>query len=133
MSDDKDLDDFQPFALPDFGDDVPFDDDVLALPLPIHDELIIGHPDGEHVSEPIPIYAIPLAAIPAEDWPLIIDLDADDDEIAVFHENLSIKDLGDGDIFDIAILDVASPVVSVIYISSDSNPFSDADSWESVT
>ncbi|MFS7946905.1 hypothetical protein Hanom_Chr06g00541861 [Helianthus anomalus] len=49
MSDDDDLDDFQPFALPDFGDDVPFNDDVVALPLPIHDQLIIGHPDGEHL------------------------------------------------------------------------------------
>ncbi|MFS7986911.1 hypothetical protein Hanom_Chr11g01015821 [Helianthus anomalus] len=45
MSNDEDLDDFQPFALPDFGDDnIPLEDDVLALPLPIHDQIIIGHP-----------------------------------------------------------------------------------------
>ncbi|MFS7936603.1 hypothetical protein Hanom_Chr05g00417531 [Helianthus anomalus] len=63
MYDEGDLDDFQPFALRDFGDDVPFFDDVLALPLPIENQLIIGHPDGEHLVEPIPIHAIPLAAI----------------------------------------------------------------------
>ncbi|MFS7912111.1 hypothetical protein Hanom_Chr02g00126011 [Helianthus anomalus] len=57
-SDDDDLADFQPFALPDFGDDVPFIDDVLALPLPFHDQLIIEHPDGEHLVEPIPIHAM---------------------------------------------------------------------------
>ncbi|MFS7936983.1 hypothetical protein Hanom_Chr05g00422171 [Helianthus anomalus] len=42
-------------------------------------------------------------------------------------------DLGDGEVFDIAILDVASPVVSVIDISFDSGPDSFADSFESVT
>ncbi|MFS8023696.1 hypothetical protein Hanom_Chr16g01454491 [Helianthus anomalus] len=79
MSDDEDLDDFQPFTLPDFGDEIPLEDHVLTLPLPIHDQLIIGHPDG----------------------------------LAIHH--------------------VASPVVSVIDISFDSDPDSDADSWESVT
>ncbi|MFS7946911.1 hypothetical protein Hanom_Chr06g00541921 [Helianthus anomalus] len=53
ISDDDD--DFQPFALPDFGDDIPIvdgipDEDPLVIPIPIHDHLIIGHPDGEHVS-----------------------------------------------------------------------------------
>ncbi|MFS8024816.1 hypothetical protein Hanom_Chr16g01467831 [Helianthus anomalus] len=123
MSDDEDLEDFQPFALPDFGDDVPFVDDVLALPLPIHDQLIIAHPDGEHIVEPIPIHDIPLAAIPAEDWPFVFDLD-DDVEVPVF---------GDGEVFDIAILDRASPIVSVIDISSDTDPDSDTDSFESET
>ncbi|KAM0038052.1 hypothetical protein Hdeb2414_s0013g00410361 [Helianthus debilis subsp. tardiflorus] len=132
MSDDDGLDDFQPFALLDFGDDLPFVDDVLALPLPIHDQLIIAHPDGEHIIEPIPIHAIPLAAIPAEDWPFIVDLD-DDVEVPVFEVDHSDDDLGDGEVFDIAILDVASPVVSVIDISFDSDPDSDADSLESVT
>ncbi|MFS7932257.1 hypothetical protein Hanom_Chr04g00365721 [Helianthus anomalus] len=42
-------DDFHPFALPDFGDDVPILDDILAFPLPIHGQLIIGNPDGEHL------------------------------------------------------------------------------------
>ncbi|MFS8024114.1 hypothetical protein Hanom_Chr16g01459431 [Helianthus anomalus] len=97
MSDDDDPDDFQPFALPNFGDDIPFIDDILAFPLPIHDQLIIGHPDDEH---------------------LVDHLD---------------DDLGDGEVFDIAILDVASPVVSVIDISSDSDHNSVVNSFESVT
>ncbi|KAJ0616468.1 hypothetical protein HanRHA438_Chr02g0089351 [Helianthus annuus] len=132
MSDEEDLNDFQPFTLPDFGD-VPFNDDVLALPLPIHDQLIIGHPDGEHVVEPIPIHVIPLAAIPAEDWPFVVDLDDDDVDVPVFEVDHPDDDIGDGEVFDIAILDVASPVVSVIDISFDSDLDSDADSFESVT
>ncbi|MFS7950265.1 hypothetical protein Hanom_Chr07g00581261 [Helianthus anomalus] len=106
MSDDDDLDDFQPFALPDFGDDDPFVDDVLALPLPHHDQLIIGHPDGEHLVEPIPIYAIPLVAIPVEDWPFVVHLD-DDVDVPVIEVEHPDDDLGDGEVFDIAILDVA--------------------------
>ncbi|KAM0053038.1 hypothetical protein Hdeb2414_s0007g00255341 [Helianthus debilis subsp. tardiflorus] len=132
MSDDEDLDDFQPFSLPDFGDDVPFVDDVLASPLSIHDQLIIGHPDGEHIVEPIPIHAIPLAAIPAEDLPFVVDLD-DDVDVPVFEVDHPDYDLGDGEVFGIAILDVAPPVVSVIDISSDSDLDFDADSFESVT
>ncbi|MFS8032814.1 hypothetical protein Hanom_Chr17g01562081 [Helianthus anomalus] len=102
--------DDEPFALPDFGDDAPFIDDVLALPLPLHDQLIIGHPDDEHLVEPIPIHVIPLAAIPAEDWSIIVDLD-DDVDVPVIKEEHPDHDLGDGEVFDIAILDVASPVV----------------------
>ncbi|MFS8007084.1 hypothetical protein Hanom_Chr14g01256801 [Helianthus anomalus] len=98
LSDDDD--DFQPFALPDFGVDIPFINDVLAFPLMIHDQLIIGHPDGEHLVELVPINAIPL---------------------------------GDGEVDDIAILDIPSHVVSVIDISSDSDPDSIAGSFESVT
>ncbi|KAJ0614919.1 hypothetical protein HanIR_Chr02g0067961 [Helianthus annuus] len=124
--------DDEPFALPDFGDDAPFADDVLALPLPLHDQLIIGHPDGEHVVEPIPIHVIPLAAILAEDWPFVVDLDDDVDVFVIEVEHFD-DDLSDGEVYDIAILDVASPVVSVIDISSDSDPKSDADSFESVT
>ncbi|MFS7929447.1 hypothetical protein Hanom_Chr04g00332651 [Helianthus anomalus] len=50
----EDVDDFQSFALPDFGDDIPDVDDILiddvfSLPIPVHDYLIIGHPDGEHL------------------------------------------------------------------------------------
>ncbi|KAJ0588585.1 hypothetical protein HanIR_Chr04g0176301 [Helianthus annuus] len=132
MSDDDDPNDFQPFALPNFGDDIPFIDDVLALPLPIQDQLIIGHPDGEHIVEPIPIPAIPLAAIPDEDWPFVVDLD-DDIDVPVIEEDHIDDDLGDGEVFDIVILDVASPVVPVIGISSDSDPDSVSDSFESVT
>ncbi|MFS8002470.1 hypothetical protein Hanom_Chr13g01202431 [Helianthus anomalus] len=128
LSDDDD--DFQPFALPDFGDDIPFIDDVLAFPLPIHDQLIIGHPDGEHLVEPIPIDAIPLVAIPAEDWPFAIDLDKDLSFLEGDHPD---DDQDDGELDDIAILDIPSPVVSVIDISSDSDPDSLVDSFESVT
>ncbi|KAJ0614962.1 hypothetical protein HanIR_Chr02g0068511 [Helianthus annuus] len=132
MSDDDDPGDFQPFALLDFGDDILFIDDVLALPLPIHDQLIIGHPDGEHIVEPIPIHAIPLATIPAEDWPFVVNLD-DDVDVPVFEVDYPDDDLSDGKVFDIAIIDVASPFVSVIDISSDSDPDSDTDSFVSVT
>ncbi|MFS7945061.1 hypothetical protein Hanom_Chr06g00519531 [Helianthus anomalus] len=113
MCDDEDLDDFQPFALPDFGDDIPFEDG--------------------HVVEPIPIHAIPLAAIPAEDWPFITDLDDDDDVIPVLQVDHPDEDLDDGEVFDVTILEVASPVVSVIDISSDSGLHSDPDSREFVT
>ncbi|MFS7954607.1 hypothetical protein Hanom_Chr07g00632521 [Helianthus anomalus] len=94
---------------------------------------IIGHPDGENIVEPIPIHAIPLVAIPAKDWPFVIDLDIDADGIPVFHVDHPDEDLGDGEVFDVAILEVASPVVSVVDISSDSYLNSDADSRESVT
>ncbi|MFS7917883.1 hypothetical protein Hanom_Chr03g00194451 [Helianthus anomalus] len=48
VSEDEDEDDFQRFALPDFGDDVPIADgfpveDPFDFPTPIHDHLIIGH------------------------------------------------------------------------------------------
>ncbi|KAL9993166.1 hypothetical protein Hdeb2414_s0021g00575721 [Helianthus debilis subsp. tardiflorus] len=131
MFDDDNPADFQPFALPDFGDDNPFVDDVLAFPLPIHDQLIIGHPDGEHIVEPIPIHVVPLAAIPAQDWPFVVDLN-DDIYVPVIEVDHIDDDLGDGEVCDIAILDVESPVVSVIDISSDSDPDSVADSFESV-
>ncbi|KAJ0954017.1 hypothetical protein HanRHA438_Chr00c34g0855701 [Helianthus annuus] len=47
MSDDDD--DFQPFALPDFGDDVPHadglpDEDPFLIPIPDQYHLILGHP-----------------------------------------------------------------------------------------
>ncbi|MFS7953847.1 hypothetical protein Hanom_Chr07g00623391 [Helianthus anomalus] len=118
----------EPFTLPDFGDDVPFIDDVIDILLPIHDQLIIGHPDGEQLVDPILIHAIPLAAIPAEDWTFVVDMD-EDVGVPVFDVEHLDDDLGHGEVFDIAILDVASPVVSVIDISTDS----DADSFESVT
>ncbi|KAJ0699675.1 hypothetical protein HanOQP8_Chr10g0358691 [Helianthus annuus] len=132
MSDDDDLDDFQPFALPNFGDDAPFVDDVLTFPLPLHDQLIIAHPDGEHIVESIPIHAISLATIPAEDWLFVVDLD-DDVDVPVFEVDHPDDDLGDGEVFDIAILNLSSPVVSVIDISSDSDHDSNADSFELVT
>ncbi|MFS7980813.1 hypothetical protein Hanom_Chr10g00943621 [Helianthus anomalus] len=71
MSDDDD--DFQPFTLPNFGDDLPIadgipDEDPFVIPIPVHDHLIIGHPDGEHVVAPI-LSPVSLMVIPLEDWP----------------------------------------------------------------
>ncbi|MFS7952882.1 hypothetical protein Hanom_Chr07g00612121 [Helianthus anomalus] len=115
MLDDNDLDDFQPFALPDRADDdVPLVDDVLALPPQHHDQIIIRHPEGEHIVEIIPFPPFLLTAIPHEDWPFCHHPD---------------EDLDDGEVFDVTILEVASPIVSVVDISSDS----DSDSRESVT
>ncbi|MFS7968242.1 hypothetical protein Hanom_Chr09g00795171 [Helianthus anomalus] len=79
LSDDDD--DFQPFALPDFGDHAPLADripveDLFDYPAPIHDHLIIGHPDGEHIVAPI-LDPVPLMVIPPENWP-IDDLFGDD-------------------------------------------------------
>ncbi|MFS8000044.1 hypothetical protein Hanom_Chr12g01173741 [Helianthus anomalus] len=79
-------------------------EDVLALPLPFHDHLIAGHPDGEQFVALIPIHAIPFTAIPAEDLPFVDDLDHD----------------------------VASPVMIVIDIPSNSDLQSDADSFDIV-
>ncbi|MFS7938130.1 hypothetical protein Hanom_Chr05g00435811 [Helianthus anomalus] len=79
ISDDDDLDDFHPFALTDpASDDVPLVDDVLALPPQLPDQLNIGHPDGEHIVQVIPFPVFPIAAIPYEDWPFIVDLDDDE-------------------------------------------------------
>ncbi|KAJ0792925.1 hypothetical protein HanOQP8_Chr01g0023481 [Helianthus annuus] len=83
LSDDED--DFQPFALPDFGDDAPIADgipieDIFALPAPIHDHVIIGHPDGEHIVAPI-LNVVPLVVIPPGDWPFD---DLFDDDIDLF-------------------------------------------------
>ncbi|MFS7952883.1 hypothetical protein Hanom_Chr07g00612131 [Helianthus anomalus] len=115
MLDDNDLDDFQPFALPDRADDdVPLVDDVLALPPQHHDQIITRHPEGEHIVEIIPFPPFLLTAIPYEDWPFCHHPD---------------EDLDDGEVFDVTILEVASPIVSVVDISSDS----DSDSRESVT
>ncbi|MFS7905616.1 hypothetical protein Hanom_Chr01g00049781 [Helianthus anomalus] len=107
-------------------------EDVLALPLPFPDQLIIEHPDGERLVEHIPIHAIPFAAIPAEDWPFVDGLDDDVDVPVIEVEHLD-DDLGDGEVYDLAILELASPVVFVIDISSDTDLEFDEDSFESVT
>ncbi|KAJ0810163.1 hypothetical protein HanPI659440_Chr01g0023581 [Helianthus annuus] len=132
LSDDDD--DFQPFALPDFGDDVPFVDgvpvdDIFALPIPIHDHLIIGHPDAEHLVAPI-LDVVPLVAIPPGDWPFD---DLFDDDFDIFADDHPAGKQGDGEVDDYIVLDVPSPVVSVIEISSDSSIHSVAESFESVT
>ncbi|MFS8034389.1 hypothetical protein Hanom_Chr17g01580601 [Helianthus anomalus] len=79
-------------------------DNVLALPLPLLGQHIVGYPDGGHLIEPIPIHAIPFAAIPAEDWPFVNDLDND----------------------------VATPVVFVVDVPSESDLESVVDSFDSV-
>ncbi|XP_022004395.1 myb-related transcription factor, partner of profilin-like [Helianthus annuus] len=121
---DSDMDDFQPFAY--LGDIV--DDDVLAVPPPLNDIMIIGHPEGEHIVEIIPLDVLPLAMVP------FVDLDEDDDDIVpVIPVEHIDDDLGDGDVYDVVILDIASPVVSVIDISSDADTDSYASSYASVT
>ncbi|MFS7968923.1 hypothetical protein Hanom_Chr09g00803151 [Helianthus anomalus] len=60
---------------------------------------------------------------------LSVVVDLDEDEISVFHVDHLDEDLGDGEVFDIAILEVTSLGISVVDISSDS----DADSRVSVT
>ncbi|MFS7912106.1 hypothetical protein Hanom_Chr02g00125961 [Helianthus anomalus] len=103
LSDDED--DFQPFALPDFGDDAPIADgipidDAFAFPAPIKDHLVIGHPDGEHI-----------VALILDPVPLV----------------------GDGEVDDVVVLDVPLPDIPVIEISSDSSLHLVADSFESMT
>ncbi|KAM0036895.1 hypothetical protein Hdeb2414_s0014g00431771 [Helianthus debilis subsp. tardiflorus] len=121
---DDDLDDFQPFAL---LDDI-IDDDVFAIPPLLKEIVIMGHPEGEHVVEVIPFNIIPLAAIP-----FIVDFDDDDDVIPVIPVDHVDADLGDGEVFSLVILDVASHVVSVMDISSDSDTDSNVLSGASVT
>ncbi|KAJ0722095.1 hypothetical protein HanRHA438_Chr08g0345801 [Helianthus annuus] len=75
----EDDDDFQPFALPDFGDDVPIADgipveDLFDFSAPIHDHPIIGHPDGEHIVAPI-LDVVPLVAAGLQ----LYATDSDDD------------------------------------------------------
>ncbi|KAF5782437.1 hypothetical protein HanRHA438_Chr11g0508471 [Helianthus annuus] len=132
LSDDED--DFQPFALPDFGDNTPFADgvpvdDIFAIPIPIHDHLIIGHPDGEHHVVPI-LDVVPLFAVPHEDLPFD---DLDVNYFDIFTGDHPVGDQGDGVLDDVIVLDIPSPVVSIIDISSNSSMHSVADSFESVT
>ncbi|KAJ0770177.1 hypothetical protein HanPI659440_Chr07g0254241 [Helianthus annuus] len=131
LSDDDD--DFQPFVLPDFGHDI-LDadiliDDVFALPAPIHDHLIIGHPDSEHLVAPI-LDVVPLVAIPPEDWPFD---DLFDEDVDLFMGDHPAGEQGDGEVDDVVVLDIPPPVVPIIAISSDSSVHSVADSFESVT
>ncbi|KAJ0603656.1 hypothetical protein HanHA300_Chr02g0040751 [Helianthus annuus] len=93
----EDEDDFQPFALPDFGDDVPIADgfpveDPFDFPSPIHDHLIIGYPDDEHIVAPI-FDAVPLVVIPTEDWPFD-DLFGDDVDLFLDGPQLTFRATG---------------------------------------
>ncbi|XP_035834298.1 cell surface glycoprotein 1-like [Helianthus annuus] len=95
MSDDDD--DFQPFALPDFSEDVPHadglpDEDPFLIPIPDQDHLILGHPDGEHVVVLI-LAPLPLAAFPLEDLPFD---DLSDDDVDLFIDGPPEDVQGDG-------------------------------------
>ncbi|KAJ0796813.1 hypothetical protein HanPI659440_Chr04g0166721 [Helianthus annuus] len=132
LSDDDD--DFQPSALLDFGDDAPIADaipveDIFALLVPIHDHLIIGHPDGEHIIAPI-LDPVPLVVIPPEDWPFD---DLFNDDVDLFLDGHPADAQGDGEFDNVVVLDVPPPAIPVIEISSDSSLHSVADSFESVT
>ncbi|KAJ0765839.1 hypothetical protein HanPI659440_Chr08g0308311 [Helianthus annuus] len=132
LSDDED--DFQPFALPNFGDDAPIADgipidDAFAFPAPIQDHLIIGHPDGEHIVASI-LDVVPLVVIPQEDWPFD---DLFDDDVDLFLGDPPVDAQGDGEVDDVVVLEIPPPVIPVIEISSDSSLHSVADSFESVT
>ncbi|KAM0037720.1 hypothetical protein Hdeb2414_s0013g00406571 [Helianthus debilis subsp. tardiflorus] len=121
---DNNLDDFEPCAL--LGDII--DDDVLAIPPLLNDIVIMVHPEGEHIVEIIPFDVVPLDAIP-----FIVDLDDEDDVIPVIPVDHVDADLGDEEVHDVVVLDVASPMVSVMDISSDSETDSDASFYASIT
>ncbi|XP_021990971.1 cell surface glycoprotein 1-like [Helianthus annuus] len=85
MSDDDD--EIQPFALPDFGDDVPHADglpeeDPFLVPIPDQDHLILGHPDDEHAVVPI-LAPLPLVAFPLEDLPFDVRDGVPTDDVIV--------------------------------------------------
>ncbi|XP_021990965.1 autism susceptibility gene 2 protein homolog [Helianthus annuus] len=131
LSDDDD--DFQPFTLPHFGDDLPLADgipeeDPFVIPIPVHDHLIIGHPDGEHIVAPI-LAHVPLMVIPPEDW-LFDDLFDDDFDLCV--DGPPDDAHGDGEL-DEDVVASPLPEIPVIEISSDSSLHYVSDSFESVT
>ncbi|KAJ0792837.1 hypothetical protein HanOQP8_Chr01g0022431 [Helianthus annuus] len=79
ISDDED--DFQPYALPNFGDDLPLadgipDEDPFVAPIPVHDHLIIDYFDGKHVMAPI-LAPDPLVSILLKDLPFDDSIDVD--------------------------------------------------------
>ncbi|XP_021996088.1 BCL-6 corepressor-like protein 1 [Helianthus annuus] len=128
-----DEDDFQLFALPDFGDDLPLadgfpDEDPFVIPVPVHDHLIIGHPDGEHIVAPI-LDPVPLVVIPPEDWPFD---DLFDDDVDLFVDGPPFDAQGDGEI-DEDVVAVPPPEIPVTEISSDYSLHSVSNSFESVT
>ncbi|KAM0034185.1 hypothetical protein Hdeb2414_s0016g00494591 [Helianthus debilis subsp. tardiflorus] len=129
----KDEDDFQPFTLPDFPDDLPIADgvpveDPFDIPAPVHDNLIIDHPDGEHIVASI-LDAIPLVVIPPEDWPFD---DLFDDDVDLFMDDPLADVQGDGEIDDDVVV-VPLQAIPVIDLSFDSSFHSVSDSFESVT
>ncbi|KAJ0734481.1 hypothetical protein HanPI659440_Chr11g0420631 [Helianthus annuus] len=113
-SDDEDADDFQPFALPDpILDGGPLEDDVLAVGPQLNEFVIISHPDGDHIVDYIPLEVAPLAVVPG-----FIVVSDDEDDVPVIHVHHFDDEIDDGEALDIAILEVSSPIVSVVDISS---------------
>ncbi|KAJ0468602.1 hypothetical protein HanIR_Chr14g0698461 [Helianthus annuus] len=125
ISDDED--DFQPFALPDFGVDLPLadgipDEDPIVAPIPVHD-----HPDGEHAVAPI-LAPVPLATIPLEDFPFddLIDVDID------LFDGPPDDAHGDGEP-DEDVVAIPPFEIPVIEISSNTSLHPVSDSFEFVT
>ncbi|KAM0046475.1 hypothetical protein Hdeb2414_s0009g00316771 [Helianthus debilis subsp. tardiflorus] len=115
MSDEKD--NFQPFALLDFGDDAPIADgipidDAFAFPAPIQDHLIIGHPDGEHIVAPI-LDVVPLVVIPPEDWPFndLFEVDVD-----LFLGDPPVDAQGDGEVDDVVVIEIPPSAMLLRYL-----------------
>ncbi|KAJ0556069.1 hypothetical protein HanIR_Chr07g0309451 [Helianthus annuus] len=129
----EDNGDFQPFALLDFGDDLPLadgslDEDPFVIPIPDHDHLIIEHLDGEHMVASI-LAPFPLVVILPKDWPFD---DLFDDDFDLFVDGPPDDAHGDGEI-DEDVVASPLPEIPVIEISSDSSLHSVSDSFESVT
>ncbi|XP_021996345.1 cell surface glycoprotein 1-like [Helianthus annuus] len=125
-----DDDDFQPFALPDFGDDVPHadglpDEDPFLVPIPDQDHLMLGHPDDEHVVVPI-LAPLPLAAFPLEDLPFD---ELSDDDVDLFIDGPPDVAQGDGVPTD-GVIVVPLVEIPIVEISSD---HSGPDSFEFVS
>ncbi|MFS7965423.1 hypothetical protein Hanom_Chr09g00762091 [Helianthus anomalus] len=93
--------------------EIPVEDDVLAVGPQLNQFVIIGHPDGAHIVDYIPLDVVPLAAVPGD-----IVVSDDEDDVPVIHAGHPDDEIDDGEVLDIAILEVFSPVVSVINISS---------------
>ncbi|KAJ0814998.1 hypothetical protein HanPSC8_Chr17g0792311 [Helianthus annuus] len=74
-------------------DDVRMEDDVLAAPPQHHEIIIIGHPEGEHLVQILPIDVIPLAAVP------FMELSDDEDEVPIIHVDHLDDEIGDGEVF----------------------------------
>ncbi|MFS8006477.1 hypothetical protein Hanom_Chr14g01249591 [Helianthus anomalus] len=101
-SDDEDLDDFQPFALPDpVHDGEPVEDDILAVGPQLNQFVIIGHPDEAHIVDYIPLNVVPLAEVPGD-----IVVSDEEDDVPVIHVGHPDDEIDDGEVLDIAILEV---------------------------
>ncbi|MFS7936632.1 hypothetical protein Hanom_Chr05g00417891 [Helianthus anomalus] len=51
---------------------------LFAILVPVHDHLVIGHPDGEHIVAST-LDVVPLVVIPPEVWPIddLFEVDVD--------------------------------------------------------